>query len=67
MVSGWRPYAYFKAMEEARCNTNMSNNMTTPDMQAQGIQVVNQPGRQNGGAVGNLSSAQDAMESGRLL
>lgn len=54
-------------MEEARCNTNTSNNMTTPDVQAQGIQVVNQPGRQNGGAVGNLSSAQDAMESGRSL
>ena len=54
-------------MEESRCNTNTSNNMTAPDVQAQGIQVVNQPGRQNGGAVGNLSSAQDAMESGRSL
>lgn len=54
-------------MEEDRCNTNMSNNMTTPDMQSQGILVVNQPGRQNGGAVGNLNSAQDAMESGRSL
>jgi len=64
---GWGPYAYFKAMEEARCNSNTSNNLTTPDVQAQGIQVVNQPGRQNGGAVGNLSSAQDAMESGRSL
>lgn len=61
---GWGPYAYFQALEETRSNTNTSHNTNALSVPAIGIQVVNQPERKNGDAVGDLSPILHEMELG---
>ncbi|XP_041011005.1 putative lipid phosphate phosphatase 3, chloroplastic isoform X1 [Juglans microcarpa x Juglans regia] len=66
---GWGPYAYFRALEESRTNTNTAYHMDALNVQATGIQVVNQQAGQNGNEAfslnRHLSSPLDEMESGR--
>ncbi|KAB1205612.1 putative lipid phosphate phosphatase 3, chloroplastic [Morella rubra] len=63
---GWGPYAYFRALEESRDETNPVHPMNA----AEGIEVVNQQARRNGSdAISNINrdlrSIEDEMESGR--
>lgn len=63
LVSGWGPYAYFDAVEVSRASANAGQDMNARNVQATGIQIVNQRARQDGYA--DPSSAHDQMESGK--
>ncbi|GLT69203.1 hypothetical protein SLA2020_413720 [Shorea laevis] len=63
---GWGPYAYFEALEVTRASANTGQDVNAPNVHATGIQVANQPARQDGDAAGrDLSSRLDRMESGK--
>ncbi|KAL9389565.1 hypothetical protein Peur_018170 [Populus x canadensis] len=59
---GWGPYAYFRALEESRSNTNAGQSMNALDLQPMNAHVVSQQGRQNGDDFASL----EELESGRM-
>ncbi|KAJ8770063.1 hypothetical protein K2173_010094 [Erythroxylum novogranatense] len=57
---GWRPYAYFRALEESRFNANGGQTVNALHMQAIDLQIINQRLGQNGHEFTSL----DEMEAG---
>ncbi|KAF9674051.1 hypothetical protein SADUNF_Sadunf10G0087700 [Salix dunnii] len=59
---GWGPYAYFRALEESRSNTNAGQTMNALNVQPVNVLVTSQQGRQNGDDLAPL----EELESGRM-